>query len=257
MSRHRLSDILMKKKKHNPKVAVNIETVKPVTKEVMMERDLTDPCPHSRAAERDPLDSADSPPQLIPAEKQPQVQDLTSNETVVSESIDRSVIREGESVTRRGRKPGVPNAVQDDPLGKSNIIRLLKTSEVQSISSDVIDACKEVLSMIVKDLCKFVNVQGTISDEKLNNYILKFVNDIEKDIPADAYIPPANFEKFVRPLFEDAGCNLKRNTYFFFQQFAEFIIVKLMGKADLVAGLCKRSRVGSSDLLVAATIYLE
>jgi hypothetical protein len=176
-----------------------------------------------------------------------------ARESVARESVDESVNKETPSV--RGRRPGAPNGNNDEPLNKTQIIKLLKTSEVQSISSDVIDAVKEVISTVVKDLCEF-SKQGQISDEKLSTYIAKFCDDIDRDIPSSTVILPASFELFVKPLFEENGCSLKRTSYHFFQQFMEYFIIKMMSGADMVSGVAKRQRVTSVDLLVALHIYM-
>ena len=276
MSRQRLSDLLLKKKQTNPKLAVKPAPKPQVKKEVdfdleTQESTQEESVPRLVKAENDSVQDLSEVAET-PVRQQKQTdrdsrgallqgdraahserhdQDLES----VEEELSAVKKRPAETNTR-GRKPGIPNSTSEEPLGKNMIVRLLKTTEVQSISSDVIDAVKEVMTTIVKDLCTFAS-SGIISDEKLNSYILKFVNDLDKDIPSDTVIPPANFERFAKPIFEENNCGLKRNTFFFFQQFVELLVVKLMSKADMVAGVAKRSRVTSVDLLVAMHIYLE
>ncbi len=222
MSRARLSDLLLKKKQANPKVAV---------------RPAPKPAPEHIDRTTELFEDAVQEANVEPVSR--------SEEDVVPREESRS--RRPETASRKRA---------EEPLGKAMIIHLLKTSEVQSISSDVIDAVKEVITTVVKDLSKFTG-KGTISDEKLSRYIEKFVNDPERDIPSATSLSPAGFEMFTRTTFEEMECGLKRNSYFFFQQFVEWLIVKLMSKADMVAGVAKRARVTSVDLLVATHIYLE
>jgi histone H3/H4 len=252
-SRQRLSDLLLKKKQTKPSkpaaaavVDTSVEEVPQLIKAESVVRESIARPTASASVARESVARESVARESVARES-------VARESVARESVDESVNKETPSV--RGRRPGAPNGNNDEPLNKTQIIKLLKTSEVQSISSDVIDAVKEVISTVVKDLCEF-SKQGQISDEKLSTYIAKFCDDIDRDIPSSTVILPASFELFVKPLFEENGCSLKRTSYHFFQQFMEYFIIKMMSGADMVSGVAKRQRVTSVDLLVALHIYM-
>jgi len=262
-SRQRLSDLLLKKKQTKPSkpaatavVDTSVEEVPQLIKAESVVRESIARPTASASVARESVAKESVAKESVAKEsvaRESVARESVARESVARESVDESVNKETPSV--RGRRPGAPNGNNDEPLNKTQIIKLLKTSEVQSISSDVIDAVKEVISTVVKDLCEF-SKQGQISDEKLSTYIAKFCDDIDRDIPSSTVILPASFELFVKPLFEENGCSLKRTSYHFFQQFMEYFIIKMMSGADMVSGVAKRQRVTSVDLLVALHIYM-
>jgi len=137
-------------------------------------------------------------------------------------------------------------------LPKQSLMRLVRSSGIQSASSDIIEVTKEVLENVIVDAIK--GRRQLINDD-VNDLVDTVFKEGDQELPQDASIPQASFERFLRVICAREGCNYKRDVIYIFQLYCEAYLIKMIKAADLVAGSGKRSRVQGSDLTIAYHIY--
>ena len=138
-------------------------------------------------------------------------------------------------------------------ISRQALIRLARSSEIAGgLTNDFIDACQEVLQMLIEDLIQGVDI---IRADRVNDFINKNFHNGEQDLPMNTVISPASFDRFLRSICQKASVGFKRDASYLLQLYCEGMIMKLTKAADLVATSGKRSRIQGSDLTVAYHIY--
>ena len=149
-------------------------------------------------------------------------------------------------------------AANNEPAGsipKALLVRLIKSSGVQGICSDVIDTSKEIIENIIQDTIKNAGITGVFKSSHVNEMIEKNFKEGDAALPEDITISPQIFDAFIRPHFVKANISYKRDASYIFQLYCEAYLIKMLRAADMVAGSAKRSRIQGSDLTVAYYIF--
>jgi histone H3/H4 len=139
---------------------------------------------------------------------------------------------------------------------KSIMSKLLKSLNVNS-GPDMVEAMHFILNEIVytiffKILGKKVDNVITLND--LKNLISNFVD--EDELPEDLFLSQKQFETGIKNVCNDCKCVLKREAVAYTHLFTEYLLVKMVDNANLIATNAKRYRISGKDVLLALKISM-
>ncbi len=144
-----------------------------------------------------------------------------------------------------------------ETVPRQSIIRLIRSSQLNSAGAELVDAVKELIVEFTKTVLEStVDQQRVISANNLHKYMATFVPNEDKDLNNDVVISPVHFERLIRPIVEENKYIVKRDTFFLLHLFVETVMIKVLQGSDMVADAAKRQRVSAKDVLVSYSIYM-
>ena len=144
-----------------------------------------------------------------------------------------------------------------ETVPRQSIIRLIRSSQLNSAGAELVDAVKELIVEFTKTIFEStVDQQRIISASNLHKYMTTFVPNEDKDLNNDVVISPVHFERLIRPIVEENKYVVKRDTFFLLHLFVETVMIKVLQGSDMVADAAKRQRVSAKDVLVSYSIYM-
>ena len=144
-----------------------------------------------------------------------------------------------------------------ETVPRQSIIRLIRSSQLNSAGAELVDAVKELIVEFTKTIFEStVDQQRIISASNLHKYMATFVPNEDKDLNNDVVISPVHFERLIRPIVEENKYVVKRDTFFLLHLFVETVMIKVLQGSDMVADAAKRQRVSAKDVLVSYSIYM-
>jgi len=140
---------------------------------------------------------------------------------------------------------------------KTMWINLIKKSNCQALSSDVIEGCKDLTEEIIKELCENIVQKGKtdVSVEEIKEYIDKNIKNKETEISVECVFPPSVFMNMISEVLKSFGCTIRPECVYVLQTFVESLLVKMLNGAELVREASKRKRVFATDLLISYQIH--
>ena len=149
------------------------------------------------------------------------------------------------------------NSKKEKTNNKTMWINLIKKSNCQALSSDVIEGCKDLTEEIIKELCENIVHKGKrdISVEEIKEYIDKNIKNKESEISVDCVFPPSVFMSMISEVIKSFGCVIRPECVYVLQTFVESLLVKMLNGAELVREASKRKRVFATDLLISYQIH--
>jgi hypothetical protein len=140
---------------------------------------------------------------------------------------------------------------------KTMWINLIKKSNCQALSSDVIEGCKDLTEEIIKELCENIVQKGKtdVSVEEIKEYIDKNIKNKETEISVECVFPPSIFMSMISDVLKSFGCSICPECVYVLQTFVESLLVKMLNGAELVREASKRKRVFATDLLISYQIH--
>lgn len=157
------------------------------------------------------------------------------------------------------KKSSAPRETIDrgETVPRQSIIRLIRSSQLNSAGAELVDAVKELIVEFTKTIFEStVDPQRVISANNLHKYMATFVPNEDKDLNNDVVISPVHFERLIRPIIEENKYIVKRDTFFLLHLFVETVMIKVLQGSDMVADAAKRQRVSAKDVLVSYSIYM-
>jgi histone H3/H4 len=146
---------------------------------------------------------------------------------------------------------------RSETVPRQSIIRLIRSSQLNSAGAELVDAVKELIVEFSKTVFEsVVDSQRIISASNLHKYMGTFIANEDKDLNNDVIISPVHFERLIRPIIEENKYILKRDTFFLLHLFVETVMIKVLQGSDMVADAAKRQRVSAKDVLVSYSIYM-
>ncbi|NCY26195.1 MAG: hypothetical protein EBX37_15545, partial [Alphaproteobacteria bacterium] len=133
-------------------------------------------------------------------------------------------------------------------LPKQSLAKLVKSITTQSMGSDIIDTCREVLDLVISNA---INNQPVLNVNLVASLIQSDFKDGDAELQQDVTINPTIFDRFVRAICEKHQVQIKRDAVYVFQLYCETYLLKMVKAADLVAGCARRARIQGSDLTIA------
>ena len=144
-----------------------------------------------------------------------------------------------------------------ETVPRQSIIRLIRSSQLNSAGAELVDAVKELIVEFTKTIFEStVDQQRIVSASNLHKYMATFVPNEDKDLNNDVVISPVHFERLIRPIVEENKYVVKRDTFFLLHLFVETVMIKVLQGSDMVADAAKRQRVSAKDVLVSYSIYM-
>ena len=157
------------------------------------------------------------------------------------------------------KKSSAPREIIDrgETVPRQSIIRLIRSSQLNSAGAELVDAVKELIVEFTKTVLEStVDPQRIINANNLHKYMAAFVPNEDKDLNNDVVISPVHFERLIRPILEENKYVVKRDTFFLLHLFVETVMIKVLQGSDMVADAAKRQRVSAKDVLVSYSIYM-
>lgn len=137
-------------------------------------------------------------------------------------------------------------------IPKQSLAKLIKSITTQSMGSDIIDTCREVLDLVIGSA---VQGQSVLNVNLVANLIQTDFKEGDAELPSDVTINPTVFDRFVRAICEKNQVQVKRDAVYLFQLYCETYLLKMVKAADLVAGSARRARIQGSDMTIAYHIF--
>ena len=149
------------------------------------------------------------------------------------------------------------NSKKEKTNNKTMWINLIKKSNCQALSSDVIEGCKDLTEEIIKELCENVVQKGKkdISVDEIKEYIDKNIKNKETEISTECVFPPSVFMGMISDVIKSFECIIRPECVYVLQTFVESLLVKMLNGAELVREASKRKRVFATDLLISYQIH--
>jgi histone H3/H4 len=173
-------------------------------------------------------------------------------------SYEEEPIRHLPSVAKPVRASAIRETIdRGETVPRQAIIRLIRSSNLNSAGADLVDAVKELIVEFTKTVFEStVDPQHIVSASNLHKYIATFIHNEDKDLNNDVIISPGHFERLIRPIIDEKKYIVKRDTFFLLHLFVETILIKVLQGSDMVADAAKRQRVSAKDVLVSYSIYM-
>ncbi len=172
--------------------------------------------------------------------------DDDDEEDLLSSSEEEEEYEEERSSRRRSSTP-TPGSIP-----RSQMMKLLKSADVQSLSSDCLDTAFDTLGAIIEDCIK---PDAMLASSDVLQFVQYHFNFGEDDLPEDVILPPTVFKDFAMPFFKEKKAGFRRDAIMLLHLFAEAMIRKITIAADMIASVCKRKIIKGEDFTVAFTIY--
>jgi histone H3/H4 len=137
-------------------------------------------------------------------------------------------------------------------IPRSQMMKLLKSADVQSLSSDCLDTAIDTFGAIIEECIK---PDGMLASSDVLQFVQYHFNNGEDDLPEDVILPPTVFKDFALPFFKEKKAGFRRDAIMLLHLFAEAMIRKITIAADMIASVCKRKIIKGEDFTVAFTIY--
>lgn len=137
-------------------------------------------------------------------------------------------------------------------IPKQSLAKLVKSITTQSMGSDIIDTCREVLDLVINSA---IQGQNVLNVNLVANLIQTDFKDGDSELSSDVTINPTVFDRFVRAICDKSQVQVKRDAVYLFQLYCETYLLKMVKAADLVAGSARRARIQGSDLTIAYHIF--
>ena len=136
-------------------------------------------------------------------------------------------------------------------------VNLIKKSNCQALSSDVIEGCKDLTEEIVREICELVVSKGKkeIEVDDVKAYIEKNIKNKDTEIDKNCVFSPSAFLNNIENVLKSFECTISPETVFLLQTFVESLLVKMLNGAELVREASKRKRVFATDLLISYQIH--
>ena len=244
MSRERLNDIIARRK---------------IYQEKKITKPKAAPTPKTVVTTNDELfDFEDEPVQQVVKRAQPPivppvvvVPPALLPEEALTEELE---VEEVKKVRGRpaGAKSIAPKVEKEELLlPKQSLIRLIKSTGLQHLSADVIEASIEILQSIVENT---IIPGGSVTTDVINKHIEKHFAS-EKDLPEETFLTAPVFQKFVLSFYTPKSATIKRDAFFLLHLYSEAYLLKMISAADIIASSSKRARIQGADLTVAYHIY--
>ena len=143
------------------------------------------------------------------------------------------------------------NIIVEKTDNKSLWIKLISKSTCKSLSSDVIDGCKDLTEEIVRELCDIVK-----SKSKTYITLLELKEFIGKEVVSDSacIFPQHTFLSMIKNVLIMSECKLCNESVYLLQIYIEIYMIKLLNGAEMVKESSKRKRVLATDLLISYQI---
>jgi histone H3/H4 len=252
------ADIIARRKIYQEK-----KIIKPKSKPVVVENELFDfedevistSKPSTQQLQQQPQPSTQQlqqqPQQPTQQLQQPSHQPQPT--PIVDDKLDEVEI---EVKKVRGRPAGTksiaPKVEKEElVLPKQSLIRLIKSTGLQHLSADVIEASIEILQSIVETT---IIPGGSVTTDVINKHIEKHFAT-EKDLPEETFLSAPIFQKFVLSFYTPKSATIKRDAFFLLHLYSEAYLLKMIQAADIIASSSKRARIQGADLTVAYHIY--
>lgn len=187
------------------------------------------------------------------------------NESLFSEQSvqeERRNVPRPTSATGRTRRAPEDNGVSErsgggsESVPKLSIVKLIKSSNLQSAGAELVDAVRELILQFTRTVLEKCADNRLINAANLHRYMSTYIENEEKDLNNDIVIATAHFERLIRPICEEHGYVIKRDTFYLLHLFVETVMVKILQASDMVADAANRKRVCAKDVLVAFSIYM-
>jgi hypothetical protein len=196
------------------------------------------------------------PPARNRDEDEESVMSFQENQNKYSEDAVRSS-RDLPPVVKPSRAAPRETIDRGETVPRQSIIRLIRSSQLNSAGAELVDAVKELIVEFTKTIFEStVDQQRIISASNLHKYMATFVPNEDKDLNNDVVISPVHFERLIRPIVEENKYVVKRDTFFLLHLFVETVMIKVLQGSDMVADAAKRQRVSAKDVLVSYSIYM-
>lgn len=169
-----------------------------------------------------------------------------------TERTERAERQESKKQTKSRESRDSRDEQEAEVIPKASLLRLLRSSGVSGMNSDVIIASKEVLENILNTVIQ----EGVcLTSDKIRQHITEHFKEGEDELPEEVQIAPTAFDRFVRPFFQAKQASFKRDASYLLHLFCEAYLIKMVRGADMIAACSKRSRISGGDIAVAYHIY--
>jgi hypothetical protein len=143
-----------------------------------------------------------------------------------------------------------------DHVPKNVIVKFLKNLNSSS-GTDTVQAVLIVLNEIVFNL--FFKILSKKDDNVINmrdikELIITYVE--EEELPEDVFIASKLFEIGIRNVCEESKCVLKRESVLYTHLFTEWLLMKIVNNAFLIAKNARRNRISGKDILLAYNLAM-
>jgi len=178
-------------------------------------------------------------------------------ESILSTQDDIRPSRQNRPSSATGRVRRSPDEIAAESVPKQSIVRLIKSSNLQSAGAELVDGVRELMLEFTRTvLQQCADEKRLVNAQALHRFMATYIPNEETDLNEDIVLSSPHFERLIRPICEEFGYIIKRDTFYLLHLFVETIMVKILQGSDMVADAANRKRVCAKDVLVAYSIYM-
>ena len=144
-------------------------------------------------------------------------------------------------------------------IQKKYILQLIKSRDVNSISSDCVDEIRYIMNHFLVYMFEQFSDDGrptTAESSDVKSYMSFYLEDEEKELPQEVVLPSREMEKAILSVCDRFRIRIRRDVLTLVHMFLECIVFKIIKGALIIGDLGKTKRLSGKEIKAAYKIYM-
>ena len=144
-------------------------------------------------------------------------------------------------------------------IHKKYILQLIKTQEIDNISTDSVDEIKDVLYDFTSYMFEqFSDADKVVVAERddIKTYMSFYLEDEDKELPEELIMPSKEMEKGINAVCDKYNVRIKKEVIYLVHMFIECILLKVINGAKMINDMGRTKRLSGKEIKTAYKIYM-